>query len=95
MSIQMVLMWLAGDLFKTGYFVVREAPAQFWLCGILQVSCFDRFITHSNCRSICTACYVLVNGIYDRKLGSVQGQVTETIVGYKSFVHGEKVLWVN
>lgn len=38
MSIQMVLMWLAGDLFKTGYFVVREAPAQFWLCGTLQVS---------------------------------------------------------
>lgn len=38
MSIQMVLMWLAGDLFKTGYFVAREAPAQFWMCGTLQVS---------------------------------------------------------
>lgn len=38
MSIQMVLMWLAGDMFKTGYFIIREAPAQFWLCGTLQVS---------------------------------------------------------
>uniref|UniRef100_A0A336MM96 Solute carrier family 66 member 2 n=2 Tax=Culicoides sonorensis TaxID=179676 RepID=A0A336MM96_CULSO len=38
MSIQMVLMWLIGDMFKTCYFIVREAPAQFWLCGSLQVS---------------------------------------------------------
>lgn len=37
MSIQMVLMWLIGDLFKTCYFVFRDAPAQFWICGTLQV----------------------------------------------------------
>uniref|UniRef100_A0A0V0GBB7 Solute carrier family 66 member 2 n=2 Tax=Triatominae TaxID=70999 RepID=A0A0V0GBB7_TRIDM len=37
MSILMVLMWTVGDLFKTTYFVLREAPAQFWLCGGLQV----------------------------------------------------------
>lgn len=34
----MVLMWTAGDVFKTLYFLIREAPFQFWLCGILQVS---------------------------------------------------------
>ncbi|XP_063700553.1 solute carrier family 66 member 2 isoform X1 [Culicoides brevitarsis] len=38
MSIQMVLMWLIGDMFKTVYFIVRDAPTQFWLCGSLQVS---------------------------------------------------------
>ncbi|KAK9509976.1 hypothetical protein O3M35_004855 [Rhynocoris fuscipes] len=37
MSILMVLMWTVGDVFKTTYFVLREAPAQFWLCGGLQV----------------------------------------------------------
>lgn len=40
MSIQMVLMWLAGDMFKTGYFIKRNAPSQFWMCGTLQVSTF-------------------------------------------------------
>ncbi|XP_071959180.1 solute carrier family 66 member 2-like isoform X2 [Antedon mediterranea] len=38
MSVQMVCFWLSGDLFKTGYFVVNEAPMQFWVCGVLQVS---------------------------------------------------------
>jgi len=33
----MVLMWLSGDLFKTGYFFVRSSPVQFWVCGSLQV----------------------------------------------------------
>lgn len=33
----MVLMWTVGDIFKTTYFILREAPAQFWLCGSLQV----------------------------------------------------------
>ena len=33
----MVLMWTVGDVFKTSYFILREAPAQFWLCGGLQV----------------------------------------------------------
>lgn len=37
MSILMVLMWTVGDVFKTSYFILREAPAQFWLCGGLQV----------------------------------------------------------
>ena len=34
----MVILWLSGDLFKTGYFVIRAAPVQFVLCGTLQVS---------------------------------------------------------
>uniref|UniRef100_A0AAG5DIB9 Solute carrier family 66 member 2 n=1 Tax=Anopheles atroparvus TaxID=41427 RepID=A0AAG5DIB9_ANOAO len=38
MSICMVIMWTAGDMFKTGYFVLRDAPTQFWICGTLQVS---------------------------------------------------------
>uniref|UniRef100_A0A182NTA9 PQ-loop repeat-containing protein 1 n=1 Tax=Anopheles dirus TaxID=7168 RepID=A0A182NTA9_9DIPT len=38
MSICMVIMWTAGDMFKTGYFLLRDAPTQFWICGTLQVS---------------------------------------------------------
>ncbi|XP_011296577.3 solute carrier family 66 member 2 isoform X1 [Musca domestica] len=38
MSIHMVLMWTLGDMFKTGYFIARKAPSQFWICGTLQVS---------------------------------------------------------
>lgn len=38
MSIKMVIMWMTGDIFKTVYFVVRQAPVQFWMCGILQIS---------------------------------------------------------
>jgi hypothetical protein len=34
----MVVMWTSGDLFKTTYFIVRNSPTQFWLCGMLQVS---------------------------------------------------------
>ncbi|XP_052747098.1 solute carrier family 66 member 2 isoform X3 [Bicyclus anynana] len=37
MSLSMVIMWTCGDLFKTAYFVIREAPTQFWVCGSLQV----------------------------------------------------------
>ncbi|XP_054714946.1 solute carrier family 66 member 2-like [Uloborus diversus] len=37
MSKKMVFLWTFGDVFKTVYFVVREAPIQFWICGILQV----------------------------------------------------------
>ena len=33
----MVLLWMIGDTFKTAYFVVYQAPVQFWLCGSLQV----------------------------------------------------------
>lgn len=40
MSNQMVVLWTAGDVFKTAYFVARSAPMQFWLCGSLQV-CLD------------------------------------------------------
>lgn len=38
MSIHMVIMWAIGDMFKTGYFLYRHAPNQFWVCGSLQVS---------------------------------------------------------
>ncbi|PAA51593.1 hypothetical protein BOX15_Mlig024989g2, partial [Macrostomum lignano] len=37
MSVAMVALWTSGDLFKTAYFVLRSAPAQFWLCGLLQI----------------------------------------------------------
>lgn len=37
MSKKMVFLWAFGDVFKTVYFVVREAPLQFWVCGVLQV----------------------------------------------------------
>ncbi|XP_043922960.1 solute carrier family 66 member 2 [Protopterus annectens] len=37
MSIKMVLMWTSGDTFKTGYFILNQAPFQFWICGLLQV----------------------------------------------------------
>ncbi|XP_011300185.1 PQ-loop repeat-containing protein 1 isoform X1 [Fopius arisanus] len=37
MSIAMVTMWTVGDTFKTCYFVQREAPIQFSICGVLQV----------------------------------------------------------
>ncbi|CAG9784290.1 unnamed protein product [Diatraea saccharalis] len=38
MSVSMVVMWTCGDIFKTAYFVLREAPTQFWVCGSLQVT---------------------------------------------------------
>ena len=38
MSLSMVLMWLAGDSFKTGYFIANAVPYQFWLCGLLQIT---------------------------------------------------------
>ncbi|XP_061753345.1 solute carrier family 66 member 2 isoform X2 [Nerophis ophidion] len=37
MSIKMVLMWTSGDTFKTVYFLLTQAPVQFWTCGLLQV----------------------------------------------------------
>lgn len=30
-------MWSCGDIFKTTYFLLREAPPQFWICGSIQV----------------------------------------------------------
>lgn len=38
MSLGMVFMWLAGDSFKTGYFIINNVPFQFWLCGLTQVT---------------------------------------------------------
>ncbi|XP_039989847.1 solute carrier family 66 member 2 [Xiphias gladius] len=37
MSVKMVLLWTAGDVFKTIYFVMNESPAQFWVCGSVQI----------------------------------------------------------
>lgn len=37
MSVNMVLLWTAGDIFKTTYFLVNESPAQFAVCGGVQV----------------------------------------------------------
>ncbi|XP_048849172.1 solute carrier family 66 member 2 isoform X1 [Brienomyrus brachyistius] len=37
MSIKMVCMWTSGDTFKTAYFLLTQAPVQFWVCGLLQV----------------------------------------------------------
>ncbi|XP_050929500.1 solute carrier family 66 member 2 isoform X2 [Lates calcarifer] len=37
MSVKMVLLWTAGDVFKTTYFVMNESPAQFWVCGFVQI----------------------------------------------------------
>ncbi|XP_014369793.1 solute carrier family 66 member 2 isoform X3 [Papilio machaon] len=53
MSLSMVIMWTCGDIFKTAYFVIREAPSQFWVCGGLQVSLdiiilFQVWLYHDN-----------------------------------------------
>lgn len=37
MSVKMVLLWTAGDIFKTTYFVMNESPTQFWVCGSAQI----------------------------------------------------------
>lgn len=33
----MVLLWTAGDVFKTTYFITNQSPVQFWLCGSVQI----------------------------------------------------------
>lgn len=38
MSLEMPILWLGGDLFKTGYFVYKNVPFQFWVCGCTQVT---------------------------------------------------------
>lgn len=38
MSVKMVLMWLIGDVGKTIYFVVRQNPAQFYICSSMQIT---------------------------------------------------------
>ncbi|XP_029613672.1 PQ-loop repeat-containing protein 1 isoform X2 [Salmo trutta] len=37
MSVKMVLLWTAGDIFKTTYFVTNHSPSQFWVCGAVQI----------------------------------------------------------
>ena len=39
----MVATWFIGDLYKTIYFIVRNTPVQFWLCGFIQIT-FDLLI---------------------------------------------------
>ena len=43
MSVSMVLMWLAGDLYKTSYFILRQTPIQFLVCGVTQIT-LDLFV---------------------------------------------------
>ena len=43
MSFLMVIMWMIGDVYKTTYFLVRHAPMQFWICGMLQVRSRQKF----------------------------------------------------
>uniref|UniRef100_A0A3B5LC51 Solute carrier family 66 member 2 n=1 Tax=Xiphophorus couchianus TaxID=32473 RepID=A0A3B5LC51_9TELE len=35
--VKMVLLWTVGDAFKTAYFVMNDSPAQFWVCGSVQI----------------------------------------------------------
>lgn len=37
MSLSMVVLWTCGDIFKTLYFFLRDAPLQFSICGTMQV----------------------------------------------------------
>ncbi|XP_051917762.1 solute carrier family 66 member 2 [Hippocampus zosterae] len=37
MSVKMVLLWTAGDIFKTSYFVMNQSPSQFCACGSVQI----------------------------------------------------------
>ncbi len=34
----MVILWAFGDAFKVVYFIISEAPAQFLLCGSIQIA---------------------------------------------------------
>jgi uncharacterized protein with PQ loop repeat len=38
MSIAMMACMLSGDSFKTGYYILRDAPPQFAICAMIQVS---------------------------------------------------------
>ncbi|KAG4072388.1 hypothetical protein HA402_004320 [Bradysia odoriphaga] len=49
MSMSMVVMWTLGDIFKTVYFVAREAPMQFWICGTLQFTFIERIPGREMC----------------------------------------------
>lgn len=39
----MVFTWFIGDLYKTAYFITRQAPFQFIICGCIQIM-FDTLI---------------------------------------------------
>ena len=39
-SLQMVLMWTVGDVFKTIYYLISKSPIQFLVCGCIQMG-FD------------------------------------------------------
>jgi uncharacterized protein with PQ loop repeat len=52
LSLSMVVGWTVGDSLKTVYFVMRQVPSQFLLCGCLQI-CVDiailgQFATYSS-----------------------------------------------
>lgn len=55
MSLIMVLMWTSGDVFKTTYFLLRNSPTQFWVCGMLQatldISVLSQVYIYSNKRT--------------------------------------------
>ncbi|EFN88260.1 PQ-loop repeat-containing protein 1 [Harpegnathos saltator] len=38
MSVTMVAMWTLGDVFKTCYFILKDTPVQFQVCGAVQVA---------------------------------------------------------
>ena len=38
LSQKMVALWTIGDMFKTVYFIVKSAPLQFLLCGVIQIT---------------------------------------------------------
>ena len=63
MSLQMVIMWTCGDVFKTSYFYLRNTPAQFFICGAMQVLLlysvkqFENIHTHTLCRLLLTSAF--------------------------------------
>ena len=38
MNRSMVFMWLAGDVFKTGYYIAKDTHFQFYICGFIQIT---------------------------------------------------------
>ena len=44
MSKSMVFLWFLGDTMKTTYFILTQAPIQFWVCGFIQIA-IDLLIT--------------------------------------------------
>jgi hypothetical protein len=44
--------WFAGDVFKTAYAYMTDAPLQFLLCGAVQIM-FDCILTAQARRAVC------------------------------------------